>query len=549
MAAAESLDAGRTALARGQWQDAREAFERAIAEERSADALEGLGWALYWLDESEASFEVREEAYRLFLKAGDVRRAARAATNLGLDYADFGGLAVTAGWLQRARRLLEDIDECPEHGWLALWEGHLARMDEHNLPRAKELAARALEIGLNQKAPDLEQLARALEGLIMVTEGAVTEGMQRLDEATAAALAGEMSDVDSVAATCCLLVHACERVRDYDRASQWNQRMQRFSKRWSTGSILAPCKVQHAAMLIGLGDWEEAERELETAEAILRTKRPLLMIDARLRLGELRRKQGRWEEAEEIFRSADTRTESLLGRAAIAIDSGHPEEALGTLERFLARPFAEKWIERVWALQLEIDALAALGRVGELESKLQQAREVAHGVGTDPITAIVAEAEGIVATATSDHERARRSFEDAVRFLDRACAPYEAARVRLRLASSLAELQRIPFAVQEARSAAAAFEKLGAARDAEKARALLQKLSPPATAAGNLPLSPREMEVLRLVAEGLSDKEVAGRLRLSEHTVHRHVSNILTKLEVPSRAAAVAHAARMGGLA
>jgi DNA-binding CsgD family transcriptional regulator len=119
--------------------------------------------------------------------------------------------------------------------------------------------------------------------------------------------------------------------------------------------------------------------------------------------------------------------------------------------------------------------------------------------------------------------------EDAIDLFEACSAPYEAARARLVLSAALAALDRSAHAAAAAKAAREALALLGARHDG----------------AGDA-LSPRELDVLRLVADGLSDAEIAQRLFLSPHTVHRHVANARTKLRLPSRAAAVAYATRAG---
>jgi LuxR family transcriptional regulator, maltose regulon positive regulatory protein len=543
----DDLQSGRDALRRGQWDDARNAFERLLRSERTPEVLEGYGWALYWLDQPEASLEVREEAYRLYVQRDDSRSAARVATGLGVDYADFAGFAVTAGWLQRARRLLDPLEEGPEHGWLALWEGHVAHLAAHDSRRARELATRALEIGRRLRVSDLEFLALALEGLLLVQDGAIADGMRQLDEATAAALAGEMSDVDSVAQTCCLLVHACERVRDYDRAAQWSQRIERFANRYATGSLLALCRVQHAAMLIGLGEWREAEKVIDASREVLVRKRPMLVDEALLQIAELRRRQGRIAEAEEIFRRHEAHTEAMIGLAAIAIACGDAGGALVHLDRFARKPLAEKWVQRAVAASLACEASTMAGDIAKATAHHERLRELAAELPTDMIRAIERDAAAVVAECRGESSSARLAAEESVELFTRAAAPFEAARARVRLAQILRNLGSEALAAQELRSACEAFEALGAAGELARGREIEERIA--ATKKQRGPLTRRETEVLGLVARGMSDKEVAAKLSLSEHTVHRHVANILGKLSLPSRAAAVAEASRLGILA
>ena len=510
------LDVGRQALAAGEWEQARAAFESELATDaRSAEAQEGLGWALYWLDDGEASLDARECAFRIYLDRGDKRSAARVATGIAVDATEFRGMAVANGWLQRARKLLADVELSSEHGYLALWEGHFARMEEHDLERALERTAAAYDVARELGLDDLALLASALEGLIKVTEGNVRDGMRQLDEATAAAVSGELTDLDAVAATCCMLVHACERVRDYDRAAQWGERIEALARRWRVGSVFALCEAEHAGMLIGRGEWAEAERQLKESLATLERKRPLLAGTAIVQLADLRRRQGRIDEAVELYRRVESNTLAVLGLGAIALDAGDVDRCAELVERLRRRPMAEKWVERAMAMELLVRARADLDAMNEL-------RDIAAKVGTEMILAIAASAEAAVAP---DDGTRRRLLEDARDHFERCGAPWEAARTRLRLADTLRALGRESAAREELAAAKAAFERLGVVEPKRES-----------------PLTPRETEVLQLVAKGMSDKEVAGTLRLSEHTVHRHVSNILAKLNAPSRTAAVAMA-------
>lgn len=524
------LPEARQHLARGAWNDARAELETVLASEPAcAEALEGLGWALFWLDDPEASFARREEAYRLYLDRGDKAPAARVATGMAVDAADVHGLAVASGWLQRARTLLGGLDAGPEHGWLALWEGHFARMFEHDLDRALEHALRAQELARTFGLGDLELLGGALEGLVKVTAGDVRDGMRQLDEAAAAAVAGEFSDLDAVANTCCLLLHACERVRDYDRAAQWGDRIEALSGRWHIGSVFVFCQVEHAAMMIGRGEYAEAERELEAALATIEVKRPLAAGAAAAQLGDLRRRQGRIDEALALFARAEGNTLAILGQAAIALDRGEAERCGELVDRLHRRRMAEKWVERAIALELLVRARRDAEAMREL-------RETAQKLGTDIIRAIGVSAEAVM---TEDAAERRRCLEDAVDLFERARAPYEAARARLDLSTALRMLGREQFAREELVAARDAFRRLGAVADEARAEALLRDIVPSRKSTAASPLTKRETEVLRLVARGMSDKEVAASLHLSEHTVHRHVANILGKLDVSSRAAAV----------
>jgi DNA-binding NarL/FixJ family response regulator len=178
----------------------------------------------------------------------------------------------------------------------------------------------------------------------------------------------------------------------------------------------------------------------------------------------------------------------------------------------------------------------------EAETALAELRDVARLVGTGPLVAHADLAAGLLAAAAGDHERARRLLEDAADGFERAGAPFEYAQARIELATALLALGRPEDSEHEAAAAGERLVEIGAAGEAERARAILAAAGPP----GSSPVTPREREVLRLLAEGLTNRQIAGRLVVSEHTVHRHVANILRKLELPSRTAAAAWALRAG---
>jgi ATP/maltotriose-dependent transcriptional regulator MalT len=235
----------------------------------------------------------------------------------------------------------------------------------------------------------------------------------------------------------------------------------------------------------------------------------------------------------------------LLGRAALALDRGDPTSAVELAERVLRGVPAQDRVERVGGLELLVRGYAALGDHAQAARAAVELQDIAAAIDTPPLRAAASSAEGITAVARADLEEARRRFEDAIDRYDQSGAPFEAAQVRLELARVLADLERPDAALHEAQTALATLDQIGAVGERERAANLLRDLAP--TSVGPAPpLTGRELEVLRLVAAGLGDKEVAASLNLSEHTIHRHVSNILKKLDVPSRAAAVAQAARHG---
>lgn len=544
------------ALARGAWEDARECFEHVIKADETPEALESLGLAHWWLNDSARACRARERAYRLYRKRGDDRGAARMAIWLAWDYHSFRGeLAVANGWLQWAHRLLEGLDPTPEHGWLKVREGEIALLDQYDIPAARRLGAEAAEIGRSLGVLDLEMLGVSLEGLALVVEGEVARGMAQLDEATTAAVAGELRDPAAIGEACCLLIFACEIVRDYARAAQWCARLRELAQRSAKRSLLAICHAHYASVLTSCGDWSEAETELEAATRELAEFYPVMLPEAWVRLGELRRRQGRLAEAEELFRRAEFHPQAQLGAAALALDRDDPETAVDQAERLLRHLSESDVATRAAALELLAQALARSGGTGRLPAVLSALDAAAATLDTELIRAATTRSHAAAAAAAGKVEEARRLYEDAIQLFSGSGAPFETAQARLDLATVLTALERPADAAEEARVAQDAFLALGASYMTEHAASLLKQLeagdgdrqaegpSPPCSDGG---LTRRELEVLRLIAEGLTNRGIAERLFLSEHTIHRHVANILRKLDLSSRAAAAAQAARKG---
>ncbi len=261
--AADVLQAGQVALMQGDWATARAAFEAALHQAETAEALEGLGLAAWWLEDATTASAARERAYQLYLAHDDRRGAARMALWQALDYLHYRHeVAVANGWLQRARQLLEGMAPTLEHGWLAIFAGHAALWFDHDPTTTRHLAAAAADLGRTLGVTDLEMLGVALEGLALVSTGQIAEGMRCLDAATTAVVAGEMTDLAAAGWTCCYLIYGCERARDYERAEQWCRMVQVWCQRWSARQLFAFCRTHYATVLIWQGAWSAAEAEL-----------------------------------------------------------------------------------------------------------------------------------------------------------------------------------------------------------------------------------------------------------------------------------------------
>ncbi|MEW6583800.1 MAG: hypothetical protein AB1416_13670, partial [Actinomycetota bacterium] len=358
-----TVEAGHEALRDGRWADARLTFEAALDEGETPEALEGLGLAARWQHDEQAALRAHERAYRLYRARGDHRGAARMAMQLALHAYNFRSDVVTGrGWMERARRLLAEVaGPCPEGGWVRMLGAHLALVIDHDLAAAHRLAQEATAIGRQVADVDIEMFSLAVQGLALVTEGRVEDGMRLLDEAAAAAGAGEIADVDALQTVYCYLIYACKRVRDFDRAESWCARVRETSARWSDRLTLSICRTHYADVLLWRGAWADCEAELDSAAREFRELNERRVGDVVARLGELRRRQGRAEEAEALFRRAETHPVSVLGRAALAIGRGDAGAATDFVERYLRRLDPGERTERVAALDLLVRARVLAG--------------------------------------------------------------------------------------------------------------------------------------------------------------------------------------------
>jgi ATP/maltotriose-dependent transcriptional regulator MalT len=518
------------ALDRGAW---HEVVELVSGADDDPEALEAASIAYWWLDDADATIASRERAYRLYRERGDHRGAARIAGALAWDSVLFGGrVAVGQGWLDRAARLLRDEPLSPEHAWTAVRSAEVALAAGD--PAAADAAAKqATAAARALDREDLLTVAQSLEGLALVHEGRVDEGMRRLDASAVAATAGEVRDLMWIGKVCCNLIAACERVGDVERATEWCAEVKEFASRWELRTLFNVCRTQYAAVLVRTGEWQDAEMELERALDAFTGGRRAALTDGTATLGELRRLQGRSDEARRLFDLSERSWTARVGRIELALDEGDPASALELAQTVERTTQGARQLDRVTVLGLVCRAAAAAGAPEEAAEAADELTALADEVATPRARAIAARAGGVLALASGDAERAREQLADAAELFALAQCPYERASVRLSLAAALSELGLHARSRSEEDAAMAAFASLGARRHGEDAVA-------------ENPLTPREREVLGLVAEGRSNRQIAERLVVSEHTVHRHVANILRKLGEPTRTAAAARATRDG---
>lgn len=546
----EAIEAGAAALADGRWEDARAAFESALEHGEPPEALDGLAKVRYREGDYAAAIELRERAYAGFRARGELRHPARlAAYHLAFDYvAVHGNFAAASGWLERGRRLAEAAGDCPERGWVEL-AGVLATDDPGE--RDRHLAA-ATEIARRFGDADLEFDALAYSGVTMVESGHIREGMRRLDEAAAAAQGGEVRSHTAAGEIYCKMLVACEMTLDVQRAQQWTDAANALGRRSHVGWASAICRMYYGGILTAAGRWDEAERELATSVRIYDATYRALRAGAVVRLADLRVRQGRFEEAQQLLAGHEHDSASVRPSAALRFARGEVDVAAALLRRHVDRH--GDGVLAAPLLSLLAQAEVAAGRFDPARIISGRLAALARENPVPFLSAFSAFTAGIA----GPDEEAAGHLEAAVADFAAAGLPLEEARSRLALALLLSSRSsgrpdgagptqargRVGVAIAEAEAALRIFDRLGAGPDADAAAALLRTLGSRARTGPKRVgvLSQREQQVLHLLGLGLSNPEIATRLYISRKTAAHHVSNVLAKLGLRNRAEAAAFA-------
>lgn len=539
MGSVDLLSRGEEALATGEWDVAREVFEQAAAD-GSAEGESGLGRALWWLGDPDGAIDHRERAFAGFREIGENRKAAALAIWLAREHlAVYGNEAVANGWLARAERLLGDDPGSPERGWLEVAK---ARREVDPEQRARR-AGIALALGRDTDDADLEVAALAELGLAYMELDKVGEGLDRLDEAMAAATGGEVDALQTVAEACCTLVAACERAGDSGRLEQWARIVSTFVERRGDLPLLGFCQTCNAEMLASTGRREEAERELLASVGAQRASgHRSRCVDPAVKLAEVRILQGRHEEARALLDGKEGLPESVLPAADLDVASGDTSLAIARLLRRLNQVGRDGLLSAQLLERLVVAQIAAGDLAAAADSAADLAR-VADGTGHPMLIAHARLASGRVGTAMGKYNVG--DLEVATDRFTKLQMPLEASRSRFELAQALRDTQP-EVAIEEARTALVLFDQLGATAEADRTAALLRELG---TRGRTGPkdvglLTKRETEVLHLLTEGLSNPEIAARLFISRKTAEHHVGNVLAKLHLENRSQAAAFALR-----
>jgi tetratricopeptide (TPR) repeat protein len=411
-----------------------------------------LAVSLWWLGENQACVDQCSHAYVLFRRSGDVEGAARCAVWLAITYkANFANFSAANGWIRRAERLVASLPPGPLHGWLSVARAY--RMADLNA--AESLTAAAVELAQSSADVDLELVALSQLGLVKVAKGETSDGFALIDEAMAAALAGERSTLDTVVYTCCDMLNACELASDMERAAQWCKVADEFVTTYGCPFLYAECRIYYGSVLAAKGRWDDAERELVAGLRITDGACPGLHAKALTRLAALRIRQGRLEEADQLLahlgEGVDAEADETLSVSALLLARGDAPAAGRLLEHRLQR-LEEQRSHLVAALDLLVDAHLTAGDVDGAAAAARGLAEVASSVDNELFAAMAAGATGRVVMRRGDPDTAATHLEVALRGWSRLERPFELARTRFELARALAQHRRDD-AIDHARSA------------------------------------------------------------------------------------------------
>ena len=534
------IEEGYAALRVGDSAGARRAFESPEADAERGATREGLARVDYLDQEYTSAIKSWCAAYDSYRRERDGVGAIRVARTLAYMYGSIvGDAAVMRGWFARAVSLLADEGPCPETGWVALNQGMFA-----SDRLAKEQYFRDA-LGHARGAGDspLEFATLAYLGASLVHDDRIDEGMLLLDEALAAVAGREVDDFCLVEEIFCQLFSACEYAHDVDRADQWIRVGEDIAARRNLPAVAAFCRTHYGGLLTAAGRWSEADTALSDAVRIWGLGHSSLRPGALVRLAELRVRQGRFEEAEQLLAGLDGDIGAARPLAVTHLERGVPDRAVGVLSRALDEVDPTSVAAApLWALLVE--AHIATGDHDDAAAAVDQLVSCAREHPGSYLSASAAMARGRLCLAQTTGDPCG-CLREALSGFTKARTPLELAQARFELARALASDQP-EGALAEARVALEGFELLPATRQADAVAALMRSLGSrerPTHRTSGL-LTKREAEVLECLGRGLTNPEIAERLYISRKTVEHHVSSILAKLGLRSRAEAAVYATK-----
>jgi DNA-binding CsgD family transcriptional regulator len=536
------LERGRESYVAGSWQSA---YESLLAADRAfplgAEDLELLATSAYMLGRDDDYLSVLERAHGAYLDCGEALRAVRCAFWTGLSLALRGETARATGWFGRAERLLErEGGDCVERGYLLIpiVLQHKAAGDYEG---ARATAAEAAEIGERFRDRDLVALVVQEQGHALVRLGRVEEGRRLVDEAMVAVIRGELSPIVT-GLVYCNTIAFCQEVYELRRAQEWTAALTRWCEQQpDMVAHTGLCLVHRAEIMELRGSWrdalEEARHAVERFAAGMAHQRATGY--ALYRQGEVHRLHGAFDAAEAAYRQASWYgREPHPGLALLRLAQGERDAATAAIRRVVDE--TREPLARAALLPAYIEIMLAVGEPEAARGACRELEEISKRQGSEMLGALSAQARGALALAEGEARAALLSLRHAGHLWQELEVPYEAARTRALVAVACRVLGDADAAALELEAARGAFEQLGAAPDLAR----IDSLTAAARSDSAHGLTERELEVLRLVAAGKSNRQIAAELVISDHTVRRHLQNIFAKLGVSSRAAATAFAFR-----
>ena len=535
----DHLECGRKHYELRAWADAYNALSLADHETSSlgAEDLERLALAAYLVGRDDEYLRTLERAHNAHVNAGQFAPAVRCAFWLGFRLLMRGEMGRATGWFARAQRLLErDARECAERGYLLLPVVE-QRLDSGDLETAYALAADATAIGERCGDSDLIAFARHQQGRIRLQQGQLEAGLALLDETMIAVTAGQLSPLVT-GLMYCSVIASCQQVYAIERSREWTAAL----AHWCEGqpdmvAFSGVCRVHRAEIMQLQGAWPDAIEEARRAGARAQGIDRRAAAAALYQEAEVHRLRGEFAAAEEAYRGASRLgLEPQPGLALLRLVQGRSDAAATAIRR-IANTTVDP-LKRMSLLPAYVEIMLAVGEVADARKACRELEEVARSFDTGVPRAIAAYACGAVALAEGDAQAALESLRRAFEAWQRIEAPYAAARVRVLIGLACRTIGDEDSAGLEIDAARSVFERLGAMPDLARIDSVM-KPSYPSRAHG---LTPRELQVLRLVSAGKTNKAVASELSLSEKTIDRHVSSIFSKLDVSTRSAATAFA-------
>ncbi|HEX2413786.1 MAG TPA: helix-turn-helix transcriptional regulator [Thermoleophilaceae bacterium] len=534
----DELERGRKSCVSGTWKQAHESLSRADrARPLAAEDLELLATSAYMLGQDDEYVSGLERAHHAYLHRAEALRAARCAFWIGMNLVLRGEAGPASGWLSRTRRLVErEGRDCVEGGYLrlpAMFELEAAGDRDAAIAAAAEAAA----IGERFEDADLFALATHNQGILLIEQGRVAEGLALLDEAMVAVTAGELSPIIN-GYVYCGVITGCQAAYDSRRAQEWTAALTRWCEAQpDMVSFSGTCLVHRAEIMQLHGAWSSALDEARRAgERCAQASNRAGVAEALYRQGELHRLRGEFAAAEEAYRSASrSGLEPQPGLALMRLAEGRPDAAAAAVRRLVAE--TSEPVKRAGLLPAFVEIMLADGDLQAARAACEELAGIAERWG-GTTRAVTAHARGALELADGDAAAALVALRQAQQGWRELEAPYEAARAGELKAMACAALGDEETAALELEAARSVFELLGAAPDLAR----LGSLAAEAATADAHRLTARELEVLRLVAAGRSNREISAELVISEHTVARHLQNIFAKLGVSSRTAASAFA-------